>query len=240
MVKVVFPEESAFVFNAVQKPDVQEALAAALEKAAGAPVPFMYEQAGRQAVGVSANAQVAPASQAVTTAQGAQQAQPEDGTRQQQRSEAEPRQQQDARAAQPQPGWQSQQQSPQALSQQQPEESARLDAQPAARPQLEPQPQPIPSSDLPPYEEVPYEEVPYEEVPYEEFDGPFSSPGHSPQPEQAPWNGAAHDVSTAPSPGEPNLSPNGALVEDPSDVEALLQAGFGGGVVFSEVGDDDV
>ena len=82
------------MFNAVQKPDVQEALAAALEKAAGAPVPFMYEQAGRQAVGVSANAQVAPASQAVTTAQGAQQAQPEDGTRQQQRSEAEPRQQQ--------------------------------------------------------------------------------------------------------------------------------------------------
>ena len=46
MVKVVFPAESTFAFNAVQKPDVQDALADALRKAAGSEVRFAYEQAG--------------------------------------------------------------------------------------------------------------------------------------------------------------------------------------------------
>ena len=30
-------------------------------------------------------------------------------------------------------------------------------------------------------------------------------------------------------------SPDGAIEENPADVEAMLQAGFGGGVIFSEV-----
>ena len=49
MLKIVFPSESAFAFNAVQKPDVQDALAAALAKAAGNQVPFCYEQGGMTA-----------------------------------------------------------------------------------------------------------------------------------------------------------------------------------------------
>ena len=46
---------------------------------------------------------------------------------------------------------------------------------------------------------------------------------------------SAADASTGASPMQGNITPDGALAEDPSNVEALLQAGFGGGVVFSEV-----
>ena len=43
------------------------------------------------------------------------------------------------------------------------------------------------------------------------------------------------DAATSASPAAPNLTPEGAIAEDPADVEAMLQAGFGGGVIFSEV-----
>ncbi len=56
LVKVVFPAESTFAFNAVQKPDVQDALAAALHVAAGADVPFAFEQVG----GAAASGPVSP------------------------------------------------------------------------------------------------------------------------------------------------------------------------------------
>ena len=56
------------------------------------------------------------------------------------------------------------------------------------------------------------EEVPYEQVPYEELDG--LAPALDAE-SQAPRNDA---------PGK-----------DASDIEAMLQAGFGGNVVFSEV-----
>ena len=59
--KVTFPAESAFAFNAVQKPDVEGALTEALRKAAGFAVPFAYEQAGGGAAPVQA-----PAAQAAT------------------------------------------------------------------------------------------------------------------------------------------------------------------------------
>ena len=68
--KVVFPAESAFAFNAVQKPDVEGALAEALSKAAGFAVPFAYEKAGGAATPVQV-----PATQAV--AQAAPVAEPE-------------------------------------------------------------------------------------------------------------------------------------------------------------------
>ena len=43
------------------------------------------------------------------------------------------------------------------------------------------------------------------------------------------------DTATGASPIEPNLTPDGAIAEKPDDLQAMLQAGFGGGVVFSEV-----
>ena len=47
MLSIEFPKENAFAFKAVQKPDVQEAVAAALSQACGGQnVPFAYQQAG--------------------------------------------------------------------------------------------------------------------------------------------------------------------------------------------------
>ena len=94
-------------------------------------------------------------------------------------------------------------------------------AQPAAA-QADPYEQP--PWDVVPYEEVPYEEAPYESVPYEELGGGY---------EQA--QPVSVDAATSASPAAPNLTPEGAIAEDPADVEAMLQAGFGGGVIFSEV-----
>lgn len=54
--KVLFPAESAFAFNAVQKPDVEGALTEALNKAAGFAVPFAYEKAGGSPTAVQVSA----------------------------------------------------------------------------------------------------------------------------------------------------------------------------------------
>lgn len=45
-VQIEFPAENTFVFKAVQKPEVQESVAAALHQVAGVPVPFSYVQRG--------------------------------------------------------------------------------------------------------------------------------------------------------------------------------------------------
>ena len=73
-----------------------------------------------------------------------------------------------------------------------------------------------------PYEEVPYEAVPYDEMPYDEV--PYES---------VPYDD--YDALTAASPAEPRLTPDGALADNAEELQAMLQAGFGGGVVFSEV-----
>ncbi|MBQ9042149.1 MAG: DNA polymerase III subunit gamma/tau [Eggerthellaceae bacterium] len=86
-----------------------------------------------------------------------------------------------------------------------PEFQPEPEPKPAFEPQPTPEPEPVP------YDQVPYEDIPYEPVPYEDL-GP-STP----------------DTSTAPSPSD-NASPDGV-----NDIEAMLQAGFGGNVVFSEV-----
>ena len=143
LLRIVFPAESTFAFNAVQKPDVQDILAEALNKAAGSDVSFAFEQAGSSTV-------VRPAMR--------------------------PAVQEAKRQAQPQP-----------VKNEPPLVEER-------------------SYDEAPYEEAPYEEVPYEQVPYEEL-----SYG-------------------APVPAVEATGPS-----DPSDIEAMLQAGFGGNVVFSEI-----
>ena len=165
-VKIVFPAESAFAFNAVQKPDVREAVEAALRKAAGFDVPYTYEQAGAAAAYEA-------------------------------RSDAKPQ-------AQTQSSYQ---------------------AQPNPKPQVEPKPEPQrqqPAYDDAPYEQVPYEDLPYEPVPYEEFDA-------RPEPKQP-----ASSAKTAKTPATA-VSADDAAQDDPADIEAMLQAGFGGNVVFSEI-----
>ena len=62
MLSIEFPKENAFAFKAVQKPDVQEAVAAALSQACGGQnVPFAYQQAGS----APAPAAAAPVARAV-------------------------------------------------------------------------------------------------------------------------------------------------------------------------------
>ena len=83
-------------------------------------------------------------------------------------------------------------------------------AEPAAQPQ-----------DMPAYDEVPYDEVPYDEVPYESVPYDDDSFGQA-------------DAGTNASPASDNQGPTGALEEDPADLQAMLQASFGSGVVLSE------
>lgn len=64
MLSIEFPKENAFAFKAVQKPDVQEAVAAALSQACGGQnVPFAYQQAGS----APAPAAAAPVARAVAS-----------------------------------------------------------------------------------------------------------------------------------------------------------------------------
>ena len=76
---------------------------------------------------------------------------------------------------------------------------------PAPAPEPAPQAQSAPYDDIP-YEQVPYEDLAYEPVPYEEADAPAPAA-----------RSAADDESGA------------------ADIQAMLQEGFGGGVVFQEI-----
>ena len=61
MLAIEFPKESAFAFKAVQKPDVQAAVADALaQSCAGQAVPFAYQQAGAVPVAAAAPAPSRP------------------------------------------------------------------------------------------------------------------------------------------------------------------------------------
>ncbi len=167
-VRIVFPAESDFLFKNAQKPEVQDALTAALQQAAGGPVAFAFEKAGDSAE--PAPAASAPAPAVVP--------------------EPEPA---PAPAPEPEP-----------------------EPEPAPAPAPEPTPQ---AGSAPSYDQVPYEDLPYDYVPYEELDAP-SAP-------------AADRTASAPAPA--GDAPNSAPAADSADIQAILQAGFGDGVVFSEV-----
>ena len=189
MLSIEFPKENAFAFKAVQKPDVQEAVAAALSQACGGQnVPFAYQQAGS-----------APAPAAAAPV---------------------------ARAAAPRP---------------------QASAPAAPRPQA-------PAVTTPPWKD--------DQVPYGDFDAPMPEdellnapagpvpraaaprPASRPQagattqrpaapqaPAPAPRSQAASAAQPAPQP----VSPGAA--QTPDELQAILQAGFGGDVTFEEVKD---
>ena len=52
MLVIEFPVENAFAFNAVQKPDVQDAVSAALAQSCGAAIPFAFSKGPSQGAGV--------------------------------------------------------------------------------------------------------------------------------------------------------------------------------------------
>ena len=245
--RVAFPAEAAFAYNAVQKAEVQEALAAALAHAVGGEVPFRYEQTGQS--GSTESRQVASRSQVQVQPQPQPQMQPI--VQAQPHAQAEPQVQQQVQPqpqvqvqptvqAQPQVQMQPQQQ-PQAQPQPQLQEQ-RTQNRAQFEPSVQVQPQSPPAfDDYPPYDDiVPYDDVPYEAVPYEEFEAPASG---------GAFGGAAVDqfsgqmqpsIAGAKSQKVPGAETNAQTriaSEAQPDVEALLQAGFGGNVIFSEVED---
>lgn len=75
MLVIEFPVENAFAFNAVQKPDVQDAVSAALAQSCGAAIPFAFSKGPSQ--GASAAAAPSASSSGVSARSATQQAQPQ-------------------------------------------------------------------------------------------------------------------------------------------------------------------
>ena len=254
MLAIEFPKENAFAFKAVQKPDVQAAVADALaQSCAGQAVPFAYQQAGA--------APVAAAAPAPSRPQPAQ-ARPQPQARSAQRPMPEAQQRPAAPAAAPAP-----------MAQQRPAAPA---AQPAPAAPQRPQ---RAAADVPPWED---DQVPYGDMdapmPEDELLNAPAGPARSAQPHptgaprpaarpqaapvaaqrpappqvgmpqpqaaQRPMASAqpAAPFSAQPAPAprpqafaaQPAPSCEGAP-QTPDELQAVLQAGFGGGVTFEEV-----
>ena len=75
MLIIEFPVENAFAFNAVQKPDVQDAVSAALAQSCGAVIPFAFSKGPSQ--GASAVAAPSASSSGASARSATQQAQPQ-------------------------------------------------------------------------------------------------------------------------------------------------------------------
>ena len=270
MLAIEFPKENAFAFKAVQKPDVQAAVADALaQSCAGQAVPFAYQQAGAaHAPSRLQSTQGRPAVQ-MPTQPASSRPQPQAQSAQRQMPAAQQRPA--APAAAPAP-----------MAQQRP-------AAPAAQsvPAVSQRPQRA-AADVPPWED--------DQVPYGDMDAPMpedellnapAGPARSSQPHPAgaprpaarpqaapvtaqrpappqvgmpqpqaaqrpmasaqpaavpfpaqPASAAPAQPAPAPCPqafaAQPASSCEGAP-QTPDELQAVLQAGFGGGVTFEEV-----
>ncbi|WP_417756828.1 DNA polymerase III subunit gamma/tau [Senegalimassilia anaerobia] len=275
MLAIEFPKENAFAFKAVQKQDVQAAVADALaQSCAGQAVPFAYQQAGAAPV-----AAAAPAPSHPQSAQGRPAAQ----------MPAQPapsRPQPQARSAQrPMPAAQQRPAAPAAAPV--PMAQQRSAAPAAAPAPAAPQRPQRAAADVPPWED--------DQVPYGDMDAPMpedellnapAGPARSAQPHPAgaprpaarpqaapvtaqrpappqvgmpqpqaaqrpmasaqpaapfsaqPASAAPAQPAPAPRPqafaAQPASSCEGAP-QTPDELQAVLQAGFGGGVTFEEV-----
>ena len=209
MLSIEFPKENAFAFKAVQKPDVQEAVAAALSQACGGQnVPFAYQQAGS----APAPAAAAPVARAVAP-------------RPQASAPAAPRPQAPAVTT---PPWKDDQVPYGDFDAPMPEDEL-LNApagpvpraaapRPASRPQAgattqRPAP-PVAASVRP-------------QAPAQSASRPAAPQALAPEPRSQ----AASAAQPAPQP----VSPGAA--QTPDELQAILQAGFGGDVTFEEVKD---
>lgn len=192
---VNFPAENDFAFKAVQKPDVQDELSAALAQACGAAIPFRLMKGGQLgAASVASGAGTYAAAQSQPQMRGGAQPQSQAQDRTQLRDRTQPQPQ-----FQPQAQLQSQSQ---AQPQSQPQPQAQPQLQPS--PQLQPQAQgavdaethsspdwlgPSPTGHNPAYDEVPvdvYDDV----VPYDDYDpGMFDDP--APQQAQSAYGQVA-------------------------------------------------
>lgn len=270
MLAIEFPKENAFAFKAVQKPDVQAAVADALaQSCAGQAVPFAYQQAGT--AHASSRPQFTQGRPAVQMPTQPASSRPQPQAQSAQRQMPAAQQRPAAPAAAPAP-----------MAQQRP-------AAPAAQsaPAVSQRPQRA-AADVPPWED--------DQVPYGDMDAPMpedellnapAGPARSAQPHPAgaprpaarpqaapvtaqrpappqvgmpqpqaaqrpmasaqpaavpfpaqPASAAPAQPAPAPCPqafaAQPASSCEGAP-QTPDELQAVLQAGFGGGVTFEEV-----
>ena len=284
MLAIEFPKENAFAFKAVQKPDVQAAVADALaQSCAGQAVPFAYQQAGAAPVAAPAPASSRPQpAQARPAAQAPAQPAPS-----RPQPQAQPAQRQ-MPAAQQRPAAPAA--APAPMAQQRP---AAAPAAPAPAAQQRPQ---RAAADVPPWED--------DQVPYGDMDAPMpedellnapAGPARAaqphpagaprpaarpqaapvaaqrpapvqagmPQPQAASRRAASAQPAAVPFPAQPApaapaqpapaapAQPASAprpqafpaqsapscegAPQTPDELQAVLQAGFGGGVTFEEV-----
>ena len=227
MLSIEFPKENAFAFKAVQKPDVQEAVAAALSQACGGQnVPFAYQQAGSApapAAAAPVARAVAPRSQASAPAASRPQAAPVS----QQRSMA-PRPQAAPAPAVTTPPWKDDQVPYGDFDAPMPEdELLNAPAGPvpraaAPRPASRPQAGATTQRPAPPVAASVRPQAPAQSA---------SRPAAPQAPVPEPRSQAASAAQPAPQP----VSPGAA--QTPDELQAILQAGFGGDVTFEEVKD---
>ncbi len=268
MLVIDFPAGNAFAFKAVQKPDIQEAVAQALAQACAQPVPFAFTIGGK---GGAAGASARPAPAAQPAAPVAQRQQPAQRPAAPSRPAAAP---QAGAPAAPQAGapapasapWQRPAPSAPSVPAQRPVAPAPAErpaaSAPASAARLVPA-RPVPAAaDVPPWED--------EQVPYGDMDVPPSedelmgaafptSQAAAPRPAQAPRSEAAPARPSVPASASapvPASAPSPASATGPAaagaacapqpatpagddksadDLQAILQAGFGGGVTFEEV-----
>ncbi len=241
MLAIDFPAGNAFAFKAVQKPDIQEAVASALAQACACPVPFVFT------IGGKGGAASAPAP--VREKPAAQPARPAAQSQQPMSHPAQPAR--PAAPSQPRPAAPAAAQRPAAATPA--PVASRADAPAPARPAASPSPasaRPASgASDVPPWED--------EQVPYGDMDVPPSDEelmGASFAPAQPAVSNTSRAPRTAPAgapaprpaapasanrPAVPVVSPATEPTpsddKTPDDLQAILQAGFGGGVTFEEV-----
>ena len=228
---VEFPVENSFAYKAVQKPEIGDALQAAIARACGAAVPFRLVQAGSASVAASAAPATASAASAVPAVVATATAAPASASTQ------------PVHQAQPQPAHQTQPQSAR-----QPERQFQQPTQPpqAHSPQPVRSAQPVwnpPEPDPVPYDEVPLDVydsyAPYDEEPVREHEAPMRT--------QTTFAVAAPATSTSSvAASASNAFVASELVSDGSsgglssgdsaaDLQAILAQSFGAGVVFQEV-----
>lgn len=214
MLSIEFPKENAFAFKAVQKPDVQEAVAAALSQACGGQnVPFAYQQAGS----APAPAAAAPVARAVAP-----------------RPQAAPVPQQRPMSPRPQapavttPPWKDDQVPYGDLDAPMPEdELLNAPAGPvpraaAPRPASRPQAGATTQRPAPPVAASVRPQAPAQSA---------SRPAAPQAPAPEPRSQAASAAQPASQPVLPGAA------QTPDELQAILQAGFGGDVTFEEVKD---
>ncbi|HIW76555.1 MULTISPECIES: DNA polymerase III subunit gamma/tau [Gordonibacter] len=224
---IEFPAENAFAFKAVQKPDVQNAVSAALSQACGATLPFSYTQGGAVAV---ATAVPAAAQTAATPAAGA-------GVSASAASASAA-----AAASAPEVASASAASAPAASPA--PAAATPISQAPA------PDPTPVDAYDIPPYDD--------EIVPYDDEPAPSSAPVYpdadlAPAPSPTPTRAQPAAVSSpAPQAVQPTVAADRDLppepdtrtsatpdptapAQSPEEIEAILAAGFGEGIVVEEV-----